>query len=151
MSPKQRIYLFRLFAAAAKKVGARADDELRREWTFQILGESVSWAVLKPAQIDKLIVCLQNLADGIPMDSQVCTEIEADERTRARLIHAIESYMPHAEWRPHGTGIFWPEYIDKISENCFGTANWKSLTNAQLQKLRITLDHRARAKHPRVT
>jgi hypothetical protein len=146
MTPKQRIYLFRLFAAAARKSGARADDELRAEWTFQILGLPVSWACLTRGQIDQLIIALKKIADGIPLTDQIANDLEAENAERTRLVYAIAAYLPRGTDAPHGTGVFWPEYVAKISENCFGSSNWRGLPVPQLRKLRMTLDHRARSK-----
>jgi hypothetical protein len=138
MSPEQRTMLFSLLNQAARKMHRTADKELRYELTEVALGKLKSCTKFNQGDVDLmkahllLIIDRDNLTARIAVDNPGIKECE-------RLVKGIEQFLPNGLY-----SAFYEPYVEKISENKFGTRYWRTLPVEKMCELHLTVRNRAR-------
>ena len=106
-------------------------DNFRHELHLQALGEMVSSTQLDNRQFDLVLAAFARISDP----GSITAQMDGESGPRRRLLHSLEKLA-------HGR----VEYIAEICGDCFGHANWRRLGDADLGKLRMTMERRVTRK-----
>lgn len=145
--------------AATRQDGRLSPDLIRRACHLVGCGKDVSSWNLSNKQIDQVVAVFRVLSQVRDVAAQM--QIDAAEIERARLVQAGRATdagqlpapgqtLPDADrtrvqWSIQHTDLP-PGYVEKVSQDMFGTANWRSLPTVDLHKLMITAKVRAASR-----
>lgn len=137
--------------------GGKLDaDCLRHSCHVHALGRDVPSMKMTNKQIDKVVAVFRQMA-GVNLAAMMQSDAAireshrlSEDRLRKRANPCAPTPMPDADrarlvWAIEHVDLS-PAYVEEISRDVYGTADWRTLPTGMLHKLRITLACRSAAK-----